>query len=166
MFSSHSGERRLYRIEEIPERLSEGDYTLDGYETLSAMDTKRSLDELRKNLLDTDKVRAGKALRRLAERCKYPYVVLDMTPAEFNRKSSRCLWPDVVQDEVFKELGKLGIGLLWLPTGNTVAARKQLGEYMLRIMLGHVAAERELARERPPTANVPHNATAGTAPGG
>lgn len=151
MFSDHDGERRLYRVVQVHRRLTEGDYAIDEYEGLGCVDTKRSLDELRKNLFDTDKVRAGKALRRLAEKCKYPYLMLDMTPAEFNRPNDRCAWPDVVQNAVFKELGVLGIRLLWLPAGKTVYAREQTGEYVIRILLGHITAEREKAHAATPT---------------
>jgi len=164
MFSSHDGERRLYRVVEVPGRLSEGDYAIEGYETLACCDTKRSLEELRKNLFTADKERASKALERLATKCRYPYVMLDMTPAEFNRTNERLLWPDVVQDECFKKLGMLGIRLLWLPAGKTMYARQQTGEYLIRILLGHVSAERTKAYEQPPTNSLTANTA--TAPRG
>jgi hypothetical protein len=113
-----------------------GDYTLEGYDHLAILETKRSLRELHNNVC-SDWKREVKALKRLSEACEYPYVVWEMTPAELFRKSPHVPDPQLVYDRWMQAITRFNLRLMFAGGGVGPGPRRRLGEQLVRLMLAH-----------------------------
>lgn len=115
-----------------------GDYTLEGYDHITVMETKRSLRELFNNVCTKDWDRETKALKRLAECCEYPYLVWEMTPSELFRKSAHVPDPQLVYDRWMQAMARFNLRLMFAGGGIGPGPRRKLGEQLVRIMLAHI----------------------------
>lgn len=120
--------------------LPAGDYTLEGYEAISIIETKRSLRELHNNVC-TEWTRASKALSRLSKACKYPYVVWEMNCPDLMRKSKYVEDPPLVIDRWLQAITRLNLRLMWVGKHDYPGPRRKLGEQLVRLMLAHIETE-------------------------
>jgi hypothetical protein len=110
-----------------------GDYTLKGWEKLTAVERKGSLTELKQNLLTNDRIRFRKALRRLAD-LKYPWLFLDMPVSGVFRPTRYVKDPEAVIDRLFKTVAEFRIPLLWVPPSRSVVMSRSSGEFVVRAL--------------------------------
>lgn len=115
-----------------------GDYTLEGHDKVSIMETKRSLRELYNNVCTNDWAREARALKRLSEACEYPYVVWELTPAELFRQSVHVPDPQLVYDRWMQAITRFNLRLMFAGGGVGPGPRRRLGEQLVRLMLAHV----------------------------
>jgi hypothetical protein len=114
-----------------------GDYTLEGYDHLTILETKRSLRELHNNVC-SDWGREARALKRLSEACEYPYMVWEMTPSELFRKSPHVPDPQLVFDRWMQAIARFNLRLMFAGSGPGPGPRRKLGEQLIRLMLAHI----------------------------
>jgi hypothetical protein len=115
-----------------------GDYTLEGYDYLCVFETKRTLRELHNNVCTNDWERETRALKRLAEACKYPYLVWELTPSELFRKSIHVPDPQLVYDRWMQAIARFNLRLMFAGGGVGPGPRRKLGEQLVRLMLAHI----------------------------
>jgi hypothetical protein len=120
--------------------LPAGDYTLEGYEGICIIETKRSLRELFNNVC-TEWPRAAKALHRLSKACKYPYVVWEMSCSDLMRKSKHVQDPPLAIDRWLQACTRLNLRLMWVGSHSQPGPRRKLGEQLVRLMLAHIETE-------------------------
>lgn len=118
-----------------PKRLDTGDYLLARWPTVCIVERKASSSELWKNLMTDDFPRAEAALVRLAEGCRHPILLLDMTPAEALRRSEYCPEPARALDQLYRMVIRLNLHLLWAGNCRANGPRRALGEQVVRLML-------------------------------
>ena len=122
-------------------RMPAGDYTLDGYEDVCIIETKRSLRELHNNVCTNEWPRVAKALKRLSEACDYPYLVWEITPSELFRKSKHVEDPVLVIDRWNQAIVRFKLQLMLAGGGTNPGPRRKLGEQLVRLMIAHVINE-------------------------
>lgn len=115
-----------------------GDYTIEGQDHVSIIETKRSLRELYNNVCTKDWARTSRALKKLAEACQYPYLVLEMTPSELFRVSRFVPDPHLVFDRWMQVVARLGLRVMFTGCASQPGPRRKLGEQLVRLMLAHV----------------------------
>lgn len=118
-------------------RLSEGDYALAGYEHLGLVERKGAITEIAGNMLSDDYSRARSAFERLAEACLHPYLLLDVTVPEMFKKSRWCPTPRAAIDALLSLVNELGIRVILSGNCRADATRRQLGEFVVRLLLSH-----------------------------
>jgi len=137
MWHARSPKPRLIRVREKVVRLGAGDYTLKGHEHVTLMETKRSTRELQGNLFTKDYKRSCNAFERLSSNCTFPYLVLEIAPWEMFRKTAHVYEPERVFDALAWVVNRYGLRLWFSGTSRAPAARRCLGEQMVRVMLAH-----------------------------
>jgi len=136
----------LLEIRTVERALKWGDITVEGYETVVTIECKRKLSELAANLWSpSDRGRASRAFNSLARNCKFPYLFLDMTWDQFMYKPAPhetrgYKEPFLVHDRLVQEMQARGIKLLGpIASNRSKKIRGLTGEWLLRIMLGHIS---------------------------
>lgn len=118
--------------------LPEGDYTITGHERDVLVERKGSLDELCKNLLTEDYARALDAFERLAGASDHPYLLLECTPAQLQRKTPWCEKPERVLSAMAHLVQRLGLHLLLVGQCKTPHQKRVVGKMVLHLMMAHV----------------------------
>jgi hypothetical protein len=117
-------------------KLGYGDYRLKKFPNCCVVERKASQLELFKNLLDTaDSIRQAKSFRKLSA-CEFPYLLIEAKPVDLLRVTDRVRQPELITHKLAIAVAKYGLNVLWIPWGNSVNRRRQLGEVMLHLMLG------------------------------
>lgn len=124
-------------------KLDFGDYALKGFESLCAFERKATQLEIYKNLNDShDRVRQAKAFRRLATSCKYPYLLVEASPAELLSNDPRIKNPEIVVHRLGLALAKYNFRALFIPwRSRDTNVRRKIGTLMAHIMLGCILTE-------------------------
>lgn len=141
---------RTVRLVTHVTKLDTADYAVDGHPRGCLIERKGSLLELHKNLHTKDILRTRDALGRLAAACDHPYLLLEGDPANLlrrdasgyrmgNARSRVVSDPGTVVDSLLREVNRLGIRLLWLPSA-TIIQRRAVGEWAARLLLAPVLA--------------------------
>lgn len=120
-----------------------GDYALEGYENICAIERKASQLEIYKNLNDSlDRIRQAKAFRKLASSCKFPYLLMEVSPVELLSDNPKIKSPEIVAHRLGLALAKYNLRLLLVPwKSRNAATRRKLGTLLLHVMLGAVLSE-------------------------
>ncbi len=127
----------LTKTKEMPA----GDYAIEGHEDVCIIETKRSLREVHNNVCSNDWPREVKALKRLSEACKYPYVVWEMTPSVIFQKTQHVPNPQLVYDRWMQAIVRFNLRLMIAGVGIGPGPRRTLGEQLVRLMLAHIMEE-------------------------
>ena len=128
----------LYRVEiDDSQRLYAGDYALAGYEHICLIERKFGGNELCKNLLTADFRRFTRALDKLVESCKHPYLLLDCSPSELHRKTKYNPDPERTLDLLWQTVHNYKLGLIYSGGRQVKSVRRKVGEQVLRLMLAH-----------------------------
>jgi hypothetical protein len=128
-----------------------GDYRLAEYPDLCVVERKASQLELYKNLNEShDRIRQAKAFRKLMCGCKYPYLMVEASPAELLSDDPRIKQPELVCHRLALAVAKYGLHLWMVPWKSKDSnARRKVGTLMLHLMLG--CALKETFDTIPPT---------------
>ena len=129
-----SPKHTLIRLDIQHKALKTGDYLLAKWPTACIVERKASSSELWTNLMTADYSRAESSLTRLSRECRYPVLLLDMTAAEALRRSQYCEEPARALDAFYRLVVHLGLHLLWAGSCRSNAARRALGEQVVRLM--------------------------------
>lgn len=108
-----------------------GDYTLKGYERITAVERKRDVDEVYRNVTDEDRTRFLKALDRLAL-VRHPYLVLAFSPYAFKRKHKYIMYPTDALDRLLYECMIRNIPVVNAPENRSPRVQ---GEFVLRLLI-------------------------------
>lgn len=123
-------------------RMPAGDYTLQGYDDVCIIETKRSLRELHNNVCSNEWPRVAKALKRLRDECEFPILLWEMTPSELFRATRYVPDPYLVFDRWMQVIARFDLRLMYGGAGVGPGPRRKLGEQMVRLMLAHALEER------------------------
>lgn len=115
-----------------------GDYTLEGHDDVCIIETKRSMRELHSNVCTKEWTRVARALSRLVDSCKYPYLVLELTPSEMFRESQHVPNPRQVFSLWMQIAARLDLRVMFVGGATNPGPRRKLGEQLLRLMLAHL----------------------------
>ena len=116
-----------------------GDYCLDGYETLAVIERKASQLEILKNMTDAkDKARQARAFKRLSEGCKYPYLLLEASPAHLLAPVPG-KHPEVAIQMLACAMLKYRLQLVLMPwRGRSAEVRRKIGTFCLHLLVAPV----------------------------
>jgi hypothetical protein len=123
--------------------LKYGDYCLKEYPDLCVFERKASQLEIYKNLNEShDRIRQAKAFRRLATSCKFPYLLIEASPAELLTDNAKIKNPEVIAHRLGLALAKYNLRALFVPwKSRNPNVRRKVGTLMIHIMLGCVLQE-------------------------
>ena len=121
-----------------------GDYALQGYVHVSAIERKGKMSELWSNW------KTGKLeyqLTNLKRLVKYPYLLLDIPLYELYGTGGNSGFREqdptpVVLDRVMLICNKIGVPIIGPVTAKGVRTRMILGEYLVRLLLSHIKGEK------------------------
>lgn len=124
-------------------KLDFGDYVLKEYPDLCVIERKASALEIYKNLNEShDRIRQAKAFRKLMCGCKYPYLMVEASPAELLSDDPRIKQPELVCHRLALAVAKYGLHLWMIPwKSKNSDARRKVGTLMLHLMLGYALKE-------------------------
>ena len=123
------------RVQVVEATMKTGDYALMGHESDVLVERKGSLREVAGNCLTKDGRRRFIAqVDRLREECKKPYLMLEGTPQDLLKPCRNVPKPFLALDAFQRILMERGVPILLLP-GNTVSARRALGEWVARLLI-------------------------------
>lgn len=122
-----------YSVEALNESSGRaGDYTLAGYERITAIERKRDVPEVYKNVTDdVDRPRFLAALDRLAL-VRHPWLVLGFNPSEFCRPHPYITNPTDALDRLLRECMLRGIPVVSAPETRNPLLQ---GSFVLRLLL-------------------------------
>lgn len=120
-----------------------GDYRLAEFPTLCVVERKASQLELYKNLNDSlDRIRQAKAFRKLASGCKYPYLLIEASPAELLANDPKIKNPELICHRLGLTLAKYDMRAIFLPwKSRSSDTRRKVGTLILHLMLGCALSE-------------------------
>ncbi len=117
-----------------------GDYRLKKYPDQCVVERKASQLELFKNLNDSkDRIRQAKSFRKLASGCKYPYILVECSPARLLAKNLLIKQRELVVHRLSLTIAKYGLHSIFIPwQSRNPDARRTLGTFLVHLMLGCV----------------------------
>lgn len=133
-----TGEKQQVAINHKVQVMPAGDYCLEGYDNLVIFETKRSLRELYNNVCTKDWGRESRALKRLSEACKYPYLVFELSPAALFQKTIHVPNPEMVFDRWMQVVARFNLRLMIVGGARQPRQRRDLGEQLVRLALAHI----------------------------
>jgi ERCC4-type nuclease len=125
--------------------LQSGDYRLKEFPHKCVIERKASQLELYKNLSEShDRIRQAKAFRRLAGCCEYPCLIVEASPNEIMSSAKGLKHnPEIIAHRLALAVAKYGFNLWVIPFKSRVpAARRQVGAFLVHLMLGYVLHEK------------------------
>lgn len=118
--------------------LEAGDYLLSGYEDATIVERKKGITELAQNVLSKDRTRFEKALRRLRDSCRNPWVVIEGSPVTLLQPNKNLPYPsEAVVDEFLRVCQEYDVKVQMLPT-DTVKQRTAAGIWVARLLINGV----------------------------
>ena len=131
-----------------PRIMDAGDYCLwkvDDYltppEQRCTIERKGRVRELDGNLCSKDWKRAAKAFGKLGQLPGVKYVLVEASLSQFEAYEKReGLESGLILDRLIQVTSRLGLRLLFVPGAGSASARRRLGAFVARLMLGHWAA--------------------------
>jgi hypothetical protein len=114
-----------------------GDYRLAEWPEQCVFERKGSQLEIFKNLTDShDRIRQAKAFRKLSCGCRFPYLLIEASPAELLASSTRVRSPEVVCHRLATAMAKYGLQAMFVPwKSRSPDVRRKVGTLMLHIMV-------------------------------
>jgi len=124
------------KVEKV--KLDFGDYRLAEYPSLGVIERKASQLEIYKNMNEShDRVRQAKAFRKLTSGCKYPYIMVEVSPAELLSDNALVKQPELVCHRLALAIAKYDLRLLFIPwKSRSSDTRRKVGTFLLHVMLG------------------------------
>lgn len=121
------------------------DYVLAGFESIAAVERKKNLDELCKNLLSEDYMRADSSFKRLVANTQHPYLAIEETAASLldyqwkpiarrQTTPTRQIPAGAAYAAMYRMVRRLGITPVFL--GRSID-RKKSGAAILHLLLSH-----------------------------
>lgn len=130
------------QIEKI--KLDFGDYRLKEYPTMCVVERKASQLEIFKNINDSqDRIRQAKAFRKLATGCRYPYLLVEASPAELLSSNPLVKQPELICHRLAIAIAKYKFQALFIPwKSRNPGIRRKVGTFLTHLMLGCVLEEK------------------------
>lgn len=125
-------------------KLEFGDYLLKEYPDQGVVERKASQMELFKNLNDSkDRIRQAKSFRKLASGCKYPYILVECSPARLLAKNLLIKQRELVVHRLSLAIAKYGLSAIFIPwQSRNPDTRRTLGTFIVHLMLSCVLQEK------------------------
>jgi len=125
-------------------RMDFADYAMKSHEDCCALERKRNLDELSKNILSKDYRRAHSAFSRLVLNCRHPYIVLDGDLDTYAGSQGHYSQAptELILDGILSEATLLGIPIICTGGATEPEKRRRVGAYLVHLMLNHIVADR------------------------
>lgn len=121
-------------------KLDFGDYRLKEYPTICVVERKASQLEIYKNMNESlDRIRQAKAFRKLTSGCKYPYLLVEASPAELLSTNPHIKQPELVCHRLAIAIAKYKFQALFIPWKcRSPIVRRKVGTFLTHLMLGCV----------------------------
>ena len=119
-------------------KLPFGDYRLAEFPECCVVERKGGQREVAKNVFNPkDMVRQAKSFRRLAGGCKYPYLLIEVSPSNFMRKTKYVPDTEALIHRFAMAMVRYGFHVMWVPWRGRRrgSGSYQLGTLMLHTML-------------------------------
>jgi ERCC4-type nuclease len=128
---------RLIQVVPKKLRMVAGDYALAGKERTALIERKGSLRELQQNLLTKDRARFLRAIAKLVNATKRPYLLLDFSPMDMARPEENVPVPSAVYDALTQVIHSYNLRLWYAGNCKHHLSRRILGEQVVRLLLTH-----------------------------
>jgi len=130
------------KVEKV--KLPFGDYRLKEYPDICVVERKATQLEIYKNLNDSlDRIRQAKAFRKLMAGCKYPYLLVEASPAELFSSDPRIKFPELVAHRLAVAIAKYNFRALFIPwKSRNPDTRRKVGTLLVHLMLGCAIQEK------------------------
>ncbi len=133
--------KRTFKIETEVLRIDEGDYFIAGYDHTVCVERKADIRELTGNFSRRDWSRFRRAFERFCRGTRFPILFIEELPSTWWTNDTS-LEIGQTMDKLFHLLIAYDVQLLWGGRRvTTVAARRRLGEIVLRAMLARLDHE-------------------------
>jgi len=137
---------KMLPVEVVVQRvkLDFGDYRLAEYPDLCVIERKASQLEIYKNMTESlDRIRQAKAFRKLTTGCRYPYIMIEASPAELLSSDPRIKQPELVCHRLALAIAKYDLRALFIPwKSRNPDVRRKVGTFLLHLMLGCALKEK------------------------
>ena len=147
----------IIKITTKASKLGAGDYAIEGNHQFAIIERKGSLRELASNFLSADWPRFQKAIEKFVDATDHPILLVeggysDLTSySGVSPQASRFQLPDphCVLDILNRIVVRYNLQLTITGPTNTIAQRRMVGEFALRMLLNHTyeTAEIEIEKE-------------------
>lgn len=151
VWNDSQGNAHLIRVKEKAARLDAGDFQLEGYEGITAVERKKNSKELWQNLITKDRFRFHKALGRLRESTQYPVLFVQASLRELHSPTESCPDPALMMDRLITTCINAEIPVYFTPPVKSPTDTTH-GEFILRVMLNAVMNSK---RKDPKCASLP-----------
>lgn len=147
--SNRTSTEHLIAVETRTDALFAGDYCLElnglPYDRICTIERKGSPSEIYNNLFTNDWQRAAKAFARLHQ-IRHPdplegahYLLIEPSQANLRTfEKEHGLREGILTDRILQVAARFGLNIWWAPHHVLPAARRKLGELMIRTMLTHI----------------------------
>lgn len=121
-----------------------GDYRLKEYPDLCVVERKATALEIYKNLNDSfDRIRQAKSFRKLMAGCKYPYLLVEASPAELLSDDPHIKEPELLVHRLALAIAKYNFRALFIPwKSRDPNTRRKVGTLLVHLMLGCALQEK------------------------
>lgn len=125
-------------------KLEFGDYRLKEYPDQCVVERKASQLELFKNFNDSkDRIRQAKSFRKLVSGCKYPYILVEASPARLLASNPRIKQRELVVHRLSLAIAKYGLHSIFIPwQSRNPETRRALGILLVHLMLGYILSNK------------------------
>ena len=129
----------LIKIKTDVDTLPAGDYTIEGFDNVVLVETKRSARELHDNLLTADFRRASHAFELLQSATKHPFLVCEFGQSDLLDETPGTAWGGpAVADALAYLVAEHGLSLWFAGPRSGALARRRTAELILRLMIACV----------------------------
>jgi len=120
------------------QKLDFGDYALEGFETLAAVERKGSIQELLKNFTDPDDgKRQGRALSRLVNGTRFPIFLVETPLSDLTRKLPSGEQPTIIFGGIGLALTRIGqFSIIFSSSLSSLSSRQTTGQLVAALLCG------------------------------
>lgn len=127
---------KIIKVKTETVMLHAGDYRLKEYPNECVIERKGSQSELITNLFNVkDMQRQARAFNKLAENSNHPILMIECSPQQILTQCTHLKHPDILLDRLYRIAKKFGLEILWMPSAYSITARRQIGKFLIHVML-------------------------------
>lgn len=145
VFNPNTGRSQVHKVKCSKATLESGDYAIKGFQHITAVERKGSIDELKDNLSVRDFKRFSTAFARFITSTKHPILFLDLPLASaFSPSVTKGISPGKTWDRIFHMATLGNCDILQAHTQSSKGSTKaRQGEFILRRMIQFILQEKD-----------------------
>lgn len=136
------GKGHLIKLKTKKKRLSAGDFQVEGYEHIVALERKKNSKELWQNLCTKDRGRFNEALQRMVGEVQVPLLFVQVSLSELTRPTEYCPDPILMVDRLICTCIREGVLVYFAPSPTSTTTATQAGEFIARLLWNTVATKK------------------------